>query len=438
MLWENLERRWFKNRRRPSTTMTRRGEVTTGPLAVGQFVSMIKRTLVRDPLFQSQTIKGEVSQWKQYPSGHTYFTLRDQDGQINAVIWKGRCNIPPAIKEGSVVVVTANLDLYVKRGNIQLNVERIEPINTLGEMEEARRLLIERLRQEGELDRPRKRAPFAPKHILIITGAGSAALADMQRLIENRWPGLRRTVIEVLVQGGRATEELVRALALSRRLARPECTALRGQPPVDLVIVGRGGGAPEDLWAFNLEPVVRAILASPIPVVSAVGHESDLLVSDLVADVRASTPSNAIERCVPIKAELEQWQDELNERLNNAMIRTFGDARGRLISLHARLKVAPLAGINAEKRAMLTLQSHLDRSVESTFARERTRIAGLEAALESIHPQRVLERGYAMTQTEQGEVVTNVNMLEVGQHYSLHFVDGTAQTTVTEIHTTEE
>ena len=418
--------------------MTGRGEVTTGPLAVGQFVSMIKRTLVQEPLFQRQTIKGEVSQWKQYPSGHTYFTLRDHDGQISAVIWKGRCTIHSSIKEGSVVVVTATLDLYVKRGNIQLNVERIEPANTLGAMEEARRQLVERLRHEGELDRPRKRPPFAPKHILIITGAGSAALADMQRLIENRWPGLRRTVIEVLVQGERATEEIVRGLALSRRLATPECAAQRGEPPVDLVIVGRGGGAPEDLWAFNLEPVVRAILASPIPVVSAVGHESDLLVSDLVADVRASTPSNAIERCVPVKAELEQWQDELNERLNHAMIRTFGDARQRLINLHARLKVAPLAGINAGKRSMLTLRSRLDRAVEATFARERTRIAGLEAALESIHPQRVLERGYAMTQTEQGDVVTNVKMLEVGQHYSLHFVDGTAQTTVTEIHTTEE
>ena len=183
--------------------------------------------------------------------------------------WTNQCghleralHIHPTIKEGSVVVVTATLDLYVKRGNIQLNVERIEPANTLGAMEEARRQLVERLRHEGELDRPRKRPPFAPKHILIITGAGSAALADMHRLIENRWPGLRRTVIEVLVQGERATEEIVRGLALSRRLATPECAAQRREPPVDLVIVGRGGGAPEDLWAFNLEPVVRQ--SSPV------------------------------------------------------------------------------------------------------------------------------------------------------------------------------
>ena len=418
--------------------MTGRAEVTTGPLAVGQFVSLVKRTLTHEPMFQRQSIKGEVSQWKSYPSGHTYFTLRDDDGQLSAVIWKGRCTIHPSIKEGTEVVVTASLDVYVKRGNIQLIVERIEPVNTLGAMEEAKRMLIEQLRHEGELDRVRMQPPFVPKHIAIITGAGSAALADMHRLIDNRWPGMRRTVIGVLVQGERAPEEIVRALALTRRMARPETAEKRSEPPVDLVIVGRGGGSPEDLWAFNLEPVVRAILASPIPVVSAVGHESDLLVSDLVADVRASTPSNAIERSVPIRAELEQWMDDVDERLDHATRRTFRDARLRLTSLHTRLKVAALAGINAEKRLLMTHKAKLNRATEATFARERTRIAGLEAALHSIHPKRVLERGYAMTQTEDGTVITKTSMLAVGQQFNLHFADGTAEAAVTEIHTKEE
>jgi exodeoxyribonuclease VII large subunit len=389
-------------------------------------------------LFQRQAIKGEVSQWKSYASGHTYFTLRDNDGQMSAVIWKGRCAIHPSIKEGTEVVVTANVDVYVKRGNIQLIVERIEPVNALGAMEEAKRLLVERLRNEGELDRPRARPPTIPKHIAIVTGAGSAALADMQQLMENRWPGLRRTVIGVLVQGQRASEEIVRALALTRRLADPAVAAHRGEPPVDLVIVGRGGGSPEDLWAFNLEPVIRSIIASPVPVVSAVGHESDLLVSDLVADVRASTPSNAIERTVPVRAELEQWLDELDDRLAHATRRTFGDARQRLIGLHARLKVAPLAGINVERRSMLSLQSRLNRATESKFANERTRLASIEASLHTIHPKRVLERGYAMTQTKDGTVVTNTKMLELGQEFSLHFVDGSAEAAVTQIHTMEE
>lgn len=418
--------------------MTGRGEVTTGPLPVGQFVTMVKRALTSEPLFQRQAIKGEVSQWKSYASGHTYFTLRDNDGQMGAVIWKGRCAIHPSIKEGTEVVVTANVDVYVKRGNIQLIVERIEPVNALGAMEEAKRLLVERLRNEGELDRPRARPPTIPKHIAIVTGAGSAALADMQQLIENRWPGLRRTVIGVLVQGQRASEEIVRALALTRRLADPVVAEQRGEPPVDLVIVGRGGGSPEDLWAFNLEPVIRSIIASPVPVVSAVGHESDLLVSDLVADVRASTPSNAIERTVPVRAELEQWLDELDDRLAHATRRTFGDARQRLVGLHARLKVAPLAGINVERRSMLSLQSRLNRATESRLANERTRLASIEASLHTIHPKRVLERGYAMTQTKDGTVVTNTKMLELGQEFSLHFVDGSAEAAVTQIHTMEE
>ena len=418
--------------------MTGRGEVTTGPLPVGQFVTMVKRALTSEPLFQRQAIKGEVSQWKSYASGHTYFTLRDNDGQMSAVIWKGRCAIHPSIKEGTEVVVTANVDVYVKRGNIQLIVERIEPVNALGAMEEAKRLLVERLRNEGELDRPRARPPTIPKHIAIVTGAGSAALADMQQLIENRWPGLRRTVIGVLVQGQRASEEIVRALALTRRLADPAVAAHRGEPPVDLVIVGRGGGSPEDLWAFNLEPVIRSIIASPVPVVSAVGHESDLLVSDLVADVRASTPSNAIERTVPVRAELEQWLDELDDRLAHATRRTFGDARQRIVGLHARLKVAPLAGINVERRSMLSLQSRLNRATESRLANERTRLASIEASLHTIHPKRVLERGYAMTQTKDGTVVTNTKMLELGQEFSLHFVDGSAEAAVTQIHTMEE
>jgi exodeoxyribonuclease VII large subunit len=399
---------------------------------------MVKRALTSEPLFQRQAIKGEVSQWKSYASGHTYFTLRDNDGQMSAVIWKGRCAIHPSIKEGTEVVVTANVDVYVKRGNIQLIVERIEPVNALGAMEEAKRLLVERLRNEGELDRPRARPPTIPKHIAIVTGAGSAALADMQQLIENRWPGLRRTVIGVLVQGQRASEEIVRALALTRRLADPVVAKQRGEPPVDLVIVGRGGGSPEDLWAFNLEPVIRSIIASPVPVVSAVGHESDLLVSDLVADVRASTPSNAIERTVPVRAELEQWLDELDDRLAHATRRTFGDARQRLVGLHARLKVAPLAGINVERRSMLSLQSRLNRATESRLANERTRLASIEASLHTIHPKRVLERGYAMTQTKDGTVVTNTKMLELGQEFSLHFVDGSAEAAVTQIHTMEE
>lgn len=416
-------------------TMEERGSVTTGPLPIGQFVQLIKQTVSNDPLFQNQALKGEVTQWKQYPSGHTYFSLRDQDGQMSAVIWKGRCAIDPRIKEGSEVVVFASVDLYVKRGNIQLNVQQIEPINTLGVLEETKRALIERLRQEGEIDRPRKRLPAIPKHIAIITGVGSAALSDMQRLIENRWPGLRRTVIGVLVQGDRAVNELVRGMAAARRLADPEVAKRRGEPPVDVVIIGRGGGSPEDLWAFNLEPVVRTMLVSPVPVVSAVGHESDLLVTDLVADVRASTPSNAIERVVPIYNELYYFFDEVGERIDVASRRQITDSQQRLLTLHARLKVAPLTGINRAKQRTLELSSRLKSATESTLNSNKTLVARFETSLNATHPQRVLERGYSMTQTEEGAVLSSVEDIQQGQTIILNFADGHADAEVKKIQT---
>lgn len=416
----------FKNRGHFSETMTGSGQVTTGPLPIGQFVQLIKQTVSHDPLFRNQALKGEVTQWKQYASGHTFFSLRDQDGQMSAVIWKGKCPIDPSIKEGSEVVVIATLDLYVKRGNIQLVVQRIEPVNILGELEKTKRLLIENLKQEGELDRDRLPIPAVPKHIAIVTGAGSAALSDMHRLIDNRWPGLRRTVIEVLVQGPRAPQEIVRGLAVTRSLAKEKTAKERGEPPVDLVIVGRGGGSPEDLWAFNLESVARAILASPVPVVSAVGHESDVLVSDLVADLRASTPSDAIERVVPSRNEMEFLLDEMDERLKVASRRQLIDCRQKITVLHSRLRVAPLAGLNRAKGEMMRIASRIDRAARQTLSVQSNALARYEASLAAVHPQRVLERGYSMTQTAEGAVLSSVEGLQSGQDILLHFADGSA------------
>ncbi len=406
--------------------MSSRSDVTTGPLPIGQFVQMVRRTVIQDPLFRNQALKGEVTQWKQYASGHTYFSLRDNDGQMNAVIWKGKCIVDSSIKEGSEVVVLASLDLYAKRGNIQLVVDKIEPVSVLGELEKKKRELIEQLKREGEFDRARRPIPPVPKHIALVTGAGSAALSDMQRLIENRWPGLRRTVIGVLVQGPKAAEEIVRGLAITRKLSDPKQAEKRGEPPVDLVILGRGGGSPEDLWAFNLEPVARAILASPIPLVSAVGHESDILVSDLVADLRASTPSDAIERVVPARNEIELFLDEMNERLTIASRRQMADCRQVLAVLQSRLLVAPIIGLNRAKGEVIKLSARLKMAAHQSLARQSTRLAQLEASLIAIHPQRVLERGYSMTQSADGTVLSSIIGLKSGQDVILNFADGSA------------
>ena len=430
-------------------------EVTTGPIPVGQFVNLIRNTIRHDQLFQNQVITGEITQWKRYPSGHTYFTLRDSDGQISAVIWQGRCHIDPIIEEGSVVVVIANLDLYTKAGKIQLVVNRIEPVNKLGLLEEQKKLLIESLRAEGLLDRPRQDMPTIPKHIAIITGTGSAALSDMNRLIDNRWPGLRRTVIGVTVQGDNAANEIVRGILAAGKLSNPDTAYSFNQPPVDLIIVGRGGGAPEDLWAFNLEPVVRAIIASKVPVISAVGHESDLLVSDLVADLRASTPSNAVELCVPEYDFHQMLIQNLFERLDESTNRLLQDCRHNLQFFQSRLLNAPLKGIynanqqvaelsnrlttavtskfsNAREKLQL-LDNTIQLAMQKTLADETTRLAVLNSALKSAHPRNVLDRGYSMITKQDGSIVSNSQDLTKGQQIILALSDGKAKATVDEI-----
>ena len=407
---------------------------TTGPLPIGQNVKLGQSTVKQDPLFQHQALRGEVSQWKIH-NGTVYFKLRDDDGQLDCVIWRNaRLSVDPSIKEGSDVVVIGSLDLWPKRGNLQLVVRKIEPVQTVGVLEETKRALIEALKHEGALDRPRMALPGMPKHVAIVTGAESAALSDMKRLIFNRWPGLRTTVVGVLVQGDRAVNELVRGLAVTRALSRADVAEQLGLPPVDVVIVGRGGGSVEDLWAFNLEPVARAILASPVPVISAVGHEQDVLVSDLVADARASTPSNAVEILVPDRHSVMMMLDDVDMRMGDAVKRRFGELRQRLILLTTQLKHAPGKGVFRAKEHLATLSSRMNRSAEHSISIQQQRLARLEATLIASHPHRVLERGYTMVQNDEGDVLTTLASLQQGQTVNLQFADGRA---AADIHTIE-
>jgi exodeoxyribonuclease VII large subunit len=409
-------------------------ETTTGPLPIGQFARLVQQTVKSDPLFQHQALQGEVSSWNVH-NGNVYFTLRDDEGQMDCVIWRNaRLSVDPRIAVGSEVVIIGSVDLWPKRGRLQIVVARIQPVQTLGAMEEAKRQLIETLRAEGALDLPSQPLPTLPKHVAIVTGADSAALSDMKRLMADRWPEMRTTVIEVLVQGEHAAQQIVRGLAVTRQLARPDVAQRLGLPPVDVVIVGRGGGSPEDLWAFNLEPVARAIMASPVPVISAVGHEQDHLVSDLVADVRASTPSNAIERLVPVRHEVEQWFDELDGRLAAAVHRRLTEWRQHLSLLTNRLKHAPSKGLFQAREDLGRLDHHLHRSLQARMAQEHQRLARLQATLNAAHPRRVLERGYTMAQDENGRVLSAVTALALGQTISLQFADGSAQA---DIHTVE-
>jgi len=409
-------------------------QTTTGPLPIGQFVKLVQKTVKQDPLFQHQALRGEVSQWNVH-NGNVYFKLRDDDGQLDCVIWRSaRIKVESTIKEGSDVVVIGGLDLWPKRGNLQLVVRKIEPVQTIGALEEAKRALIAALKDEGALDRARMPLPGMPKHVAIITGAGSAALSDMKRLISNRWPGLRTTVIGVLVQGERAVNELVRGLAVTRALSRTDVAQKLGLPPVDAIIIGRGGGSVEDLWAFNLEPVIRGILASPVPVISAVGHEQDILVSDLVADVRASTPSNAVELLVPDRHSVMMMMDDVDMRLIEAVKRRLGELRQQLMLLISQLKHAPGKGVFRAKEQLAVLGNRMKRGAEHSISIQKQRLTRLEATLSASHPHRVLERGYTMVQNDDGDVLTTLASLQQGQTVNLQFADGRA---AADIHTIE-
>ena len=432
-------------------------EVLGSALPVGRFVLGLRRLLNEEPTLQHQMLRGEIARWSRARSGHVYLTLRDDDGSIDAVMWSSRAP-KTDVQEGAEVVVIGSVDLYPARGQLQLQVTSIHAVDTIGELEAERRKLIAALKAEGALDRPRRPLPALPRHVAIVIGSQSAAEADVLRLSENRWPGLRRTVIGVLVQGEKAAEELARGLRVAARLADPVHAASTGVPPVDVIIVGRGGGSTEDLWAFNLERVARAVVSMPVPVVSAVGHESDVLVSDLVADVRASTPSDAVERVVPVRSDLEQHHDDLALRLEAAAARRFAETRQHHRLLRHRLAGAPVSGLTrardqlADLRARLnhtvdvlvseattTLIGHrhaLHRATEAHLGRERERLAGLGAALRTTDPRRVLERGYGMLQQPDGDVIGSVSEVAVGDALLVHLVDGTVTTAVEDVHRT--
>ncbi len=385
---------------------------------VGQFVALARSALVNEPYLSNAAIIGELTKFTLARSGHTYFTLTDNQGSIDCVLFGGNSSfISQGIKEGSKLIAIGGIDVYVKTGRMQFKASRVQPVKSIGELEKARQELIQRWREDGTMDRPRNQPPLIPKRLHIITGAESAALADMERLIADRWPNFSYTVVPVLVQGSEAPGQIVRAIKYAQKYA-------------DLIIVGRGGGSPEDLWAFNLEAVCQAIIDSPIPVVSAVGHESDYMVSDMIADVRASTPSNAIERVIPIKDELLAIIAQAQDRLDFAIDKLFTRKNEILANLTLRLSSAPMRGISRANLQQSKLGERMNSAVERFFLIQKNRLTGMESTLKSTNPTRVLERGYSMAVDERGVPVTSIVGLKQGDPLTVVLKDGQVETEV--------
>lgn len=350
-------------------------------------------------------VSGEISNCRPARSGHVYLTLKDDQSQISAVIWRNTASsLAFDLADGLEVVARGGVEVYLPRGQYQLVIRQLIP-KGVGALELAFRQLQEQLADEGLFDADRKQPiPAFPKRIALVTSPTGAALRDMLQVITRRWPAVEIVLLPVRVQGTGAAEEIAQAIRMVPQL-----------PRVDVVIAGRGGGSLEDLWAFNEEVVARAIADCPVPIISAVGHEIDVSIADLVADKRALTPSEAGELVVPHQDELRNAIHAVRTRLASALRQHAQHARTQLDALAARpVLVRPHGRIHELAEQVDLLQQRIDRAARNQIRSSQDQLRTAAAALQALSPLDVLGRGYSMTRTAQGHVVNNSEDLQPG------------------------
>jgi exodeoxyribonuclease VII large subunit len=384
-------------------------------LSVSELTLQIKGML--EGQFPAVWVSGEISNFSRPSSGHCYLTLKDDQAQIRAVIWRGAAKgVRFDLHDGLEVICFGSLDVYAPRGSYQLVIERIEP-KGLGALERALRLLKDRLAAEGLFEPARKRPlPKFPRRIAFVTSPTGAAIRDFLEVLRRRWRGVDVLVVPVRVQGDGAAAEIAAGIELVNRLAEQ----------IDVLVVGRGGGSLEDLWAFNEEIVVRAIYASRIPVVSAVGHEIDVTLADLVADVRALTPSEAAERVVPASDEIAAVLQRHAQRLTGALRQRIATARARLDAVAARRVFRhPLERVQLLERQLDELQARAQRAIGRRAEIATSLLAAKAKQLESLSPLAVLGRGYSLTtRLDDGRLVRSPSQLTVGDRLHTRLTEG--------------
>lgn len=373
--------------------------------------------------FVSVTVEGEVSNLGLPASGHWYFTLKDSRSQLRSVMFRGRNRLcPTRPHDGMRVVCRGSVSIYGARGEVQLIVEDLLPAG-LGDLQAAFNLLKQRLAAEGLFEPSRKRLlPEFPLTVGVVTSATGAAIHDILNVLRRRAAGLRVVVCPVRVQGEGAATEIAEALA-----------ALNVQGQCDVLIVGRGGGSLEDLWAFNEETVVRAIAASRIPVISAVGHDVDVTLADLVADLRAATPSAAAELVAKSRLELEAHLDHLVVRLQSCLRQSLLLLGERLNGYEFRLDVATRRF--AERRQTVAqLQHCLERNMRDVLRQFCERVASATGRLDALSPLEQLARGYAIVSRDRdGRGLCTAGQLEIGDPLWIRFAQGYALSRVEKV-----
>lgn len=392
--------------------------------SVSQVNAYLKRMMDGDKFLSGLCVRGEISNYKLYPSGHHYFTLKDDGAALRCVMFRSsaqRLRFRP--ENGMKVLAVGQISVFPRDGAYQLYCAGLSP-DGIGDLHMAFEQLKEKLGREGLFDPAHKKPiPKFPERIAVITSSAGAAVHDMLRILRKRYPLTKVLLLPVRVQGAEAPAEICGAIRYANRWEL-----------ADVIITGRGGGSIEDLWAFNDENVARAIYDSRIPVISAVGHEPDVTISDYVADLRAATPSNAAELAVPDRQELERYLTGCRSAMAAHLDRQMKNVRQRLVNLASRRCLRSPTGYLEERRLLLdSLSARLASAQERRLHESRERFIRRAAMLDAMSPLKVLSRGYAVAMTQTGDVLRSVQQTGPGHMVEVLLSDGRIRAVVEEV-----
>ena len=390
-------------------------------LDVSQVNEYIKGLMDTDELLTGLCIRGELSNYKIYPSGHHYFTLKDAGGALRCVMFRSSAaHLRFRPENGMKVLAMGRITVFPRDGAYQLYCNDLTP-DGVGDLYVAFEQLKAKLSAEGLFDaRYKKPLPPFPHRIAIITSGAGAAIMDMLRILGKRYPLSKVAILPVRVQGQEAPAEIAGAIRYANKYQ-----------VADVIITGRGGGSMEDLWAFNDERVARAIFASTIPVVSAVGHEPDVTISDFVADVHAATPSNAAELVAPDQNDLRAYLLTAQKRMAQAMQKQIKLDRKTLDSLRSRRVLqSPINYVNGKRLLLDHSAQRLGAAMQRNQEAQKRRFIHLTAKLDALSPLKVLARGYSVVLTEDGRVVQHAEQVSVGQQVTVKLSEGSITASV--------
>ena len=393
--------------------------MTSSPLTVSKLTAHLVRLFEQNDALRDVQVVGEISNWKRAASGHIYFRLKDEGATLNAVMWKGNALTHSWLpRDGDQVIAHGYIGVYPESGAYQLYANRLLPAGK-GQLYAQFEALKERLRVAGLFEAERKRPiPALPARLGIVTSPDAAALRDILRVLAARWPLVEVIVFPTLVQGADAPPRIVAAIEAANRYN----DALA---PIDTLIVARGGGSIEDLWAFNDERVAYAVAASAIPTISGVGHETDFTIVDFVADLRAPTPSAAAAAAVPSRDEVRSQIAAYRQMLLQRATQHLRHARRALAQCEARLqRIHPQRQLDQQRQRLDERGRHLHLAAARALIQRRDRRLAVAQRLEALNPLRVLGRGYSIVQREDGVVVTAPEMVVAGERLAVRAAGG--------------